>query len=75
MRELSDMARARIDAEWNHTSAILAMLANVNRDPKRHGPFSPSHFHPMRSKEDPQGIPITRDNISMLKVFCGSKPQ
>lgn len=65
------MAEGRMDAEWNHTSAILAMLANVNRDPKKHGPYRPEDFHPLKRRTHAQGIRITRENIGLLKsVFC-----
>jgi hypothetical protein len=62
------MAEARVDAEWNHTSAVLAMLANVNRDPKKHGPYHPEDFHPSKRRQHSStGIPITRSNIGLLK--------
>jgi len=68
------MAEARVDAEWNHTSAVLAMLANVNRDPKKQSLYHPEDFHPLkRCRSSSTGIPITRDNIGLLKkVFCSS---
>lgn len=32
---------------WNHTSHVLAMLANCHRDEKRrHAPFLPGEFNP-----------------------------
>ena len=68
------MAEARVDAEWNHTSAILAMLANVNRDPKKHGPYRPEDFHPLKRRASPQGIRITKSSIGILKVFCNAGP-
>jgi len=72
LRDLAGMAEARVDAEWNHTSAILAMLANVNRDPK-HSSYHPEDFHPLRRRRNRSaGIPVTRDNIGLLKVFCSS---
>ena len=68
------MAEGRVDAEWNHTSAILAMLANVNRDPKKHGPYRPEDFHPPRRRDRSEGVPITRENVSLLKkVFIQGK--
>jgi hypothetical protein len=33
------MAEARGRESWAHTSAILALIANVNRDPKKTRPF------------------------------------
>ena len=61
------MAEGRVDSEWNHTSAVLAMLANVNRDPKKHGPYRPEDFHPLKRRSNSQGIRITRENIGLLK--------
>jgi len=40
------MAEGRCREHWNHTSAILAMLANVNRDPKKSRVFKPDDFNP-----------------------------
>lgn len=35
------------DAEWLHTAQVLAMMANVNRDPKRRpSPYTASDFMP-----------------------------
>ena len=42
---MSLMAEARARQAWAHTSTVLAMLANVNRDPKKHGPYRPEDFH------------------------------
>jgi hypothetical protein len=39
LRELLWMAEARAREAWAHTSAVLALIANVNRDPNlRSGP-------------------------------------
>ncbi len=42
------MAEARGRDRWAHTSTILAMIANVNRDPKKSRPFKPQDFSPYR---------------------------
>jgi len=31
---------------WDHTSALMALVANVNRDPKKGRAFRPSDFDP-----------------------------
>ncbi len=55
------------------------MTANINRDTKkRSGPFRPAEFNPFAAdKREPRarrGIPITRENIGILKAaFCGKK--
>ena len=40
------MAEARGRDEWSHTATLLAMIANVNRDPKKGRPFKPADFDP-----------------------------
>ena len=58
------MAEARSQQQWAHTSAILAMLANIHRDPKKSRPFKPSDFNPhLRGKEEV----IVKTEISVLK--------
>ena len=54
---------------WDQSASVLAMIANVNRDPKKHGPFKVSHFHPFR-KAAKSGTRITADNIGMLKTLA-----
>lgn len=41
------MADARLRADWAHTSNLLCLLANINRNPQRRSrPFQPSDFDP-----------------------------
>lgn len=40
------MAEGKGQALWSHTSHVLALIANVNRDPKRTQPFTPADFNP-----------------------------
>ncbi len=47
LRELAPIALARSEHAWNHTSQILAMVANSYS--RRHR--SPSEFHPFRTVE------------------------
>jgi hypothetical protein len=66
------MARARLKEDWLHTSRILEMLANVNRDRKRRRkPYSWKDFHPlyMPKKSDPS----RRVSISDVLVAFGLK--
>jgi hypothetical protein len=44
------MAEARSRDEWNRTACLMALLANLNRDPKKHAPYKPSDFHPLERK-------------------------
>jgi len=42
------MAEARRRDQWSHTATLLAMTANVHRNPKKRArPFSPVEFHPL----------------------------
>lgn len=61
------MAEARQQDGWNHTAAVLAMLANVNRDPKKGRAFKPADFHPIQATKRPAGPPLKGD-IGMLKT-------
>jgi len=45
------MAESRSKAEWGRTASLMALLANVNRDPKKHRPFRPSDFDPHEAQE------------------------
>ncbi len=45
------MAEARGRDNWQHTSALLALLANIHRDPKRSGPFKPDDFNPYAQRK------------------------
>lgn len=67
------MAEARAESEWAHTSAVLAMLANVHRDPKKTKAFTPSDFNPLakRRRRDRQG---KATSLKILKtVFVEGK--
>jgi hypothetical protein len=72
LRQLIVMAEAKSRQAWNHTSAILAMLANVHRDAKKTRAYRPADFHPHRRMEKPT---ITKVGISVLKqVFVDRQP-
>jgi hypothetical protein len=45
------MAEARCRERWRHTSALMALLANIHRDPKRHKPYKPADFDPYEAKD------------------------
>ena len=65
------MAEGRCEQAWAHTSSILAMIAEVNRDrKKRSRPFRPADFNPYAAESKAaSGIPITPANIELLKAF------
>jgi len=68
------MAQARQEDHWNHTAALMALLANVNRDPKRGRAFKPADFHPALPQRQARigggGPPAPlKGEIGMLKIF------
>ena len=68
LRELVWMAEGVNQDHWNHTSAILAMLANVNRDPKKGRAFKPADFHPIPEAKVAKQPPL-RVPVSLLKTI------
>jgi uncharacterized protein len=69
------MAEGRAKDQWQHTSSILALVANVNRDPKKTKAFKPSDFNPTLSQTSrPDVIVVTKENESLLKhMFLGDQ--
>lgn len=65
------MVEGRSIAAWWHTAALLAMQANRDRDrKKRRSPYTAAEFHPhFAHQRKREGLPVTRDSISMLKMF------
>ncbi len=61
------MAEARRREDWSHTSTVMALMANVNRDPKKTRTFKPSDFDPtVRSGMAPAR---TKDLHILKRVF------
>ncbi len=69
------MADGAQEQAWNHTSAIVAMIAEVNRDSKRRSrPFTATEFHPYHGKKFSRGIRLKTGNLHILKsVFVDRK--
>ena len=64
LRQLLAMAEGKARSEWSHTSAILALLANCHRDPKKHSrPFRPEDFDP-HADRDPA---TNRQSLSKMR--------
>ena len=63
------MAEGRDRARWRHTSALMALTANVNRDPKKGRPFEPADFDPHSNDENPREdvIEVTPETVSEFK--------
>lgn len=64
------MAEARAEQQWNHTASLLAMLVNVNRDPRSGRAARPIDFHPLARRVEE---PVLKVDIGVLKqVFVKS---
>jgi hypothetical protein len=57
---------------WSHTSSMMALTANVHRDPKKHRPYKPKDFVPCRSEEHEKPTTKTKD-LSILKAVFVDK--
>ena len=63
------MAEARGRESWAHTSAVLALIANVNRDPKKTRPFKPSDFDPYSAKDRREEAIEVKDMAILRDAF------
>jgi len=65
------MAWGRQRDQWHHTASLLAMLANVHRDAKKHPrPLPPSQFHPFEGSKRSTGMPVNRETFgAFLAMF------
>ena len=63
------MAEGRERARWRHTSAMMALTANVNRDPKKGRAFEPADFDPHSNDENLREdvIEVTPETVSEFK--------
>ena len=68
------MAEARQHDLWNYASSMMALLANIHRDPKKGRALRPQDFHPLAHARARRRQPLKAD-ISVLKsVFVDNRP-
>ena len=60
------MAEARERSEWARASALMALIANAHRDPKKTRPFQVADFHPYLRA---QSAPKTTVGVAALKAI------
>lgn len=63
------MSEGRAKNAWQHTSVILSMLANANRDTKKSRAFTPDDFNPFTARKDKHRIVIDKSNVHLLKQY------
>ncbi len=71
LAQLLVMAEGKSREAWDHTSAVLAMIANVNRMKKTSRKFSPLDFDPYRAekKRDARKQPVVNTvGVGILKT-------
>ena len=66
MRELLWMSEGRGRDAWSRASNLMALMANINRDPKKSKVFKPTDFNPYYA-EKKERVTITRDNMDILR--------
>jgi len=65
------MADGAMRERWSHTSSLMALLANLQRDPKKGKRFSPEDFDPFARRRKNSQPPIPADITVLRDVFCG----
>lgn len=66
------MAEARERSEWTRASALMALIANAHRDPKKNKAFKPGDFDPFSRSRTSK--PAIRADVSVLKdVFINGR--
>jgi hypothetical protein len=66
LRELLAAVQGRQRETWNHTSALLAQMAEIHRDPKKRArPYDAAEIHPMRDRR-PIVRTLTTDELKEI---------
>jgi len=69
LRELLAMAEGRQREQWSRLSALMALVANTQRDPKRTRALKPADFDPFARQSPP-----VKADVSVLKsVFIDQR--
>lgn len=66
------MAEGRSRDAWWHTSHLMCLVANANRDPKKTRPFKPADFDPHLRKKEPV---VAKVGIDVLKQVFVDRPK
>lgn len=62
------MAESRSRVTWQHTSAVLALLANLHRDPTKTRPYAPTDFDPHSQRPEPASPKVGIDVLKQVFV-------
>ncbi len=75
---MSEAIELRDRMEWNRVSALMALLCNINSDPKKGKTFYPADFNPYmkNAKNKPANVIEVKDEESrklFKEAFVGKK--
>lgn len=65
------MADGHMRERWSHTSSLMALLANLHRDPKKGKRFEARDFDPFARGQQRKPPAIPADITVLRDVFCG----
>ena len=66
---MSQAIEFRDRMEWNRVSALMALLCNINSDPKKGKTFSPADFNPYFTKKRKRSNVIEVKDQESRKLF------
>ena len=67
------MADGRARFEWGIASSQMALMANLQRDPKKGQPFRASDFNPFAPKEKRIVLRGADMKDALISAFCGRR--
>lgn len=68
------MSESRCRQQWQHTSSLMALLVNINSDPKKGRTAKPSEFNPYEQAKA-GAKPTMRMSIAGLKGMFVKQPR
>ena len=52
---------------WTHTSILCSLIANANRDPKKHRALKPSDFDPYVRQDRRSRMVADKESLTLLR--------
>ncbi|MEN6385314.1 MAG: hypothetical protein ABFD79_08945 [Phycisphaerales bacterium] len=66
---MSEAIEYRDRMEWNRVSALMALLCNINSDPKKARTFYPTDFNPYYAKKRKRANAIEVKDAESRRLF------
>jgi len=67
LRQLLWMAEGLGRERWAHTSILCSLIANANRDPKKHRAYRPSDFDPYARLDRRSRMVAGKQELNLLR--------